>query len=115
MYLYIAARKYLLPKLESDALAALYASIGWQEQMDSDKLLPGTLPKYQELLRSARLLLFYKEHNPEFKDRAHQIIGDHFAHFFSMKSFRGWLEKKGTEDTLQFVIHSVEQNYSTVI
>lgn len=27
MYLYIAARKYFLPKLESEALAALYASI----------------------------------------------------------------------------------------
>lgn len=83
--------------------------------MRPGKTPPGVMPKFHQLLASARLLLFYKEHNPEFKDRAHQIISVHFSRFFKMKDFRTWLEKKRNEETLEFVMHAVEQNYSTVV
>ena len=103
----IAARKYLLPGLEQEAVAALYKSIE-EEALHRDRPTGE-----RRLARSLVLLERNTEHNPEFADVARDLTLKHLPQLFKIQWFRKSLEKKGNKDFMDLIIQAVERGYQT--
>lgn len=110
--LIVVARKYLVPKLESEATAAVYADIEQQLDDETGQIKIETEKSCKQLSSTVSLLLWLKNSKPEFGEYAHQIIRDNLHHLFKVKMFRRWLDSKKAESTLNFVVQLLEEGFS---
>ena len=101
----VAGRKYLLPKLEQEALTALYSDI---QELEQNRATPRGS---NQLLHAILDLKCYKEHNVEFERMARDLTIEHLAHLFKARWFRKSLEKKDNKDLLDLIIGAVERGY----
>ena len=105
MEVIVAARKYLLPALEQEVLAALYNDI---QVLERNCATPRGL---DDLLDTVDSLKRHKEHNVEFERMARDLTIKHLAHLFKARSFRKSLEHKENKDLLDLIIQAVERGY----
>ena len=105
MEVIVTARKYLLPKLEQEALTALYNDIQILERNCA------TIRGSNLLLDAVDSLKRYKEHNVEFERMGRDLTIKHLAHLFKAREFRKSLEQKDNKDLLDLIIQAVERGY----
>ena len=86
MSVVVAARKYFLSRLESDALGGLRAAIN---AIDSDCKTNGGA---DGVLDAIELLARHRDHNPTFKDMITLLTQRHMVELFKLERFRSSLE-----------------------
>ena len=101
----VAARKYMLPKLEQEALTALYNNI---QELEHNCATP---QGSHELFCAVISLKWYRPHNVEFERMARDLTVKHLAHLFKARRFRESLEQKDNKDLLYLIIQAVERGY----
>lgn len=101
-----AARKYLLPNLEQDALTALSNKLKQQ----ADRLTKSKKP--MTLFKSVEYLLKHKNLHPGLEATAKNIARKHLAQLFKVARFRNVvLKRNDMKDISQLVIGAVEKGY----
>jgi hypothetical protein len=101
MSVVVAARKYLVRKLEVEALKGVHSAVNSLEyrcRESGDATL---------VLGVIRFLSDHKEHNPRFEDKIARLGHTHVSELFKLKEYRNWLETEEGASALALTAEAV--------
>ena len=105
MEIYVVAKKYLLPKLQEAALAALY------EAVDIISPTNTTSQECSKIVELLQLLEEYKDHNAGFAGKIVELSEKHLPALLREKEFRQMLETNDAKPVLELVLKAVERGH----